>query len=110
MSAWRDTTQLTIASGQQVSNAFDFGSMSFCYVNVIVPAALAETIHLEVAINARGTFGIQTSGGTAIALVLPISGVPAATQIGPVVAGAIRLYSTTAVGAQRVFDVMVEGA
>ena len=92
---------LTIANGQTVSDVLDLGGLGARRVFSITfrsPATLPETVTLEVAESATGTFEPYQSGGADIVLAVGES-----TPVTDVIGGALRLVAGAAVGGNRVF-------
>ena len=103
---WRQTETLTILAGQQNSEELSFtgnNARTKVLIQIMVPSAVTEILNLQVAEAPGGSYVIQRSGG----VVMAYNG-GFADQAGPILAGAIRLRATTAVGANRTVNVIVE--
>lgn len=91
---------LTIASGQTDSNVLDYADMRM-YDGLVVgaPAVLSETVNPKVSFD-KSTYRILRSGGTAIA-----HSAGAADVIRVIPGMAFKLVATSAVGADRAFEI-----
>ena len=100
---WRETT-LTIPLNGTDSPVLDLaenGARRAFVMTIIGPAALTGTVKIYVAKRTTDTFVILQSGGTDITL-------PAvkATPLGVTTFGAMKLVSSGAEAAARVFDIV----
>lgn len=100
LTKWRDCT-LTILSGATTSEELDLaanGVRRAKTIQISAPAALTGTVTIYVAKAVGGTYQPLANGGTAFT-------VPAAQalQLTGIVAGALKLVSSGAEGADRAF-------
>lgn len=99
---WRKCT-LTILSGQTESEELDLtqnGVRRVKSIQIAPPAALTGTVTVHVAQDTGGTYVPLANGGTNFTL--PVS---QAIQLSALVAGALKLVSSGAEGADRAFIV-----
>lgn len=96
---------LTIPTGATESDILDMrnGKGAAFDVLLVAPAALTGTVNVHVAVTPTRTFRALQSGNIDVTLTAN-----KATQLDPLSAGALKLVSSSAEGADRVFEIKGE--
>lgn len=98
--------RLTIPSGATESDVLDMrvGKAAALDVLLVAPVALTGTVSVHVAVTPTRTFRALQSGGIDVTLTAN-----KATQLDPLSAGALKLVSSSAELADRLFELKGEG-